>query len=189
MHVRGSRVFFTANFLSERPWDLAGSGLSAFEARPIYEDVIQSIVGTKRGVPDSSIDANPVTGAWVFVSTPVQSAGSGWFVVGGTRLAAPALAGVVNAAGNRLGASHAELSLISSNLSITTDFNSISSGFCGPTGGFSAKLGWDLCTGVGSVKRQDREIICADISPTITENKMMHRVLRSDWSLQCSAES
>jgi kumamolisin len=143
---------FTANFISERAWDLAGSGSSAFEARPFYQDVIQSIVGTKRAVPDLSFDSNPVTGAWVFDSTPVQGAGSGWFIVGGTSLASPALAGIVNAAGNRLGSSQAELSLIYSNLSITTDFNDINSGFCGPTAGFSTKLGWDFCTGVGSVK-------------------------------------
>jgi len=142
----------TANFLSERPWDLAGSGLSAFEARPVYQDVIQATVGTHRGVPDLSFDSNPVTGAWVFDSTPVQGAGSGWFIVGGTSLASPALAGIVNAAGNKLGSSNAELNLIYNNLAITTDFNDISNGFCGPTAGFSGKVGWDLCTGIGSVK-------------------------------------
>jgi len=142
----------TANFLSERAWDLAGSGLSAFEPRPVYQDIIQSIVGSKRGVPDLSFDSNPVTGAWVFDSTPVQGAGSGWFIVGGTSLASPALAGIVNAAGNRLGSSAAELNLIYNNLAITTDFNDINNGFCGPTAGFSTKLGWDLCTGIGSVK-------------------------------------
>jgi kumamolisin len=72
----------TANFLSERARDLAGSGLSAFEARPVYQNVIQTIVGNRRGVPDLSFDSNPVTGAWVFDSTPVQGAGSGWFIVG-----------------------------------------------------------------------------------------------------------
>jgi len=142
----------TANFLSERPWDLAGSGLSAFEARPVYQDVIQATVGTHRGVPDLSFDSNPVTGAWVFDSTPVQGAGSGWFIVGGTSLASPALAGIVNAAGTKLGSSHAELNLLYNNLAITTDFNDISNGFCGPTAGFSGKVGWDLCTGIGSVK-------------------------------------
>jgi kumamolisin len=147
-----SRNPFTANFLSERSWELAGSGVSAFEARPVYQDIIQSIVGTRRGVPDLSFDSNPVTGAWVFDSTPVQGAGSGWFIVGGTSLASPALAGIVNATGNRLGSSHAELNLIYNNLAITTDFNDISTGVCGPTAGFSTKLGWDLCTGIGSVK-------------------------------------
>ena len=29
----------TANFLFERPWDLAGSGLSAFETRPLYQEL------------------------------------------------------------------------------------------------------------------------------------------------------
>jgi hypothetical protein len=58
----------------------------------------------------------------------------------------------VNAAGSKLVSSQAELSLMYSNLAITADFNDIKSGFCGPTAGFSAKLGWDLCTGIGSVK-------------------------------------
>ena len=142
----------TANFLSERAWDLAGSGLSAFEARPVYQNVIQTIVGNRRGVPDLSFDSNPVTGAWVFDSTAVQGAGSGWFIVGGTSLASPALAGIVNAAGSKLTSSNAELNLIYNNLAITTDFNDITSGFCGPTAGFSTTSGWDLCTGIGSVK-------------------------------------
>src|SRR5262249_56999962 len=115
-------------------------GLSAFESRPSYQDGIQSIVGGSRGVPDLSFDSNPVTGAWVFDSTPVQGAGSGWFIVGGTSLASPALAGIVNAAGNRLGSSQAELNLIYNNLAVPTDFNDIANGFCGPTAGFSAKL-------------------------------------------------
>jgi len=143
---------FTANFLFERPWDLAGSGVSAFEARPVYQDVIQSIVGSKRGVPDLSFDSNPVTGAWVLDTTPVQGAGSGWFIVGGTSLASPALAGIVNAAGNKLGSSQAELNFLYNNLAITTDFNDIKTDFCGPTAGFLGKLGWDPCTGIGSVK-------------------------------------
>ena len=142
----------TANFLSERPWDLGGGGFSAFEPRPIYQDIIQTIVGSRRGVPDLSFDSNPVTGAWVFDSTPVQGAGSGWFIVGGTSLASPALAGIVNAAGSKLTSSQAELNLIYNNLAITTDFNDIKTDFCGPTAGFLGKLGWDPCTGIGSVK-------------------------------------
>jgi kumamolisin len=140
------------NFLTERPWDLAGGGLSAFEARPTYQDGIQTIVGNARGVPDISFDSNPITGAWVFDSTPVQGAGSGWFIVGGTSLAAPALAGIVNAAGSKLASSPAELSLMYSNMAVTTDFNDIRTDFCGPTAGFTGKLGWDPCTGIGSVK-------------------------------------
>jgi kumamolisin len=140
------------NFLTERPWDLAGGGLSAFEARPTYQDGIQTIVGNARGVPDISFDSNPITGAWVFDSTPVQGAGSGWFIVGGTSLAAPSLAGIVNAAGSKLASSQSELSLMYSNMSVTTDFNDIKTDFCGPTAGFIGKLGWDPCTGIGSVK-------------------------------------
>jgi hypothetical protein len=50
------------------------------------------------------------------------------------------------------------LNLIYNNLAITTDFNDIKTDFCGPTAGFVGKIGWDPCTGIGSVKGQDREI-------------------------------
>ena len=46
-----SRDPATGNFSAEHPWDLSGSGLSAFESRPSYQDGIQSIVGRSRGVP------------------------------------------------------------------------------------------------------------------------------------------
>ena len=91
-------------------------------------------------------------------TTPVQGAGSGWFIVGGTSLASPALAGIVNAAGSKLGSSQAELNLIYNNLAITTDFNDIKTDFCGPTAGFVVEVR------VGPLHRnrerqgQDREI-------------------------------
>jgi hypothetical protein len=83
--------------------------------------------------------------------TPVRGAGvdgSSWEEPVSLRL----LAGIVNAAGSRLGSSQAELNLIYNNLAITTDFNDIKTDFCGPTAGFLGKLGWDPCTGIGSVK-------------------------------------
>jgi subtilase family serine protease len=55
----------TGVFLSEYPWDSAGGGVSAFEARPSYQSSISSLVGNFRGVPDLSFDSDPITGVWV----------------------------------------------------------------------------------------------------------------------------
>jgi len=152
-----SRNPSTLAFITERPWALTGGGRSSFESIPTYQTSLTSIVGSSRGVPDVSFDADPNTGAWVFDSTPVQGSTSGccgvkgWWIVGGTSLSAPALAGVVNSAGHFATSSDGELTTIYSNLGNPADFRDIAIDYCGPFAGFSGRTGWDFCTGVGSV--------------------------------------
>jgi kumamolisin len=134
----------TAMYISEVPWESAGGGLSSVEARPSYQSGISAIVGTSRGVPDLSFDANPITGVWV-----LDSDGGGWYIVGGTSVASPSLAGIINLAGSFAASSNAELSTIYGNLGVAADLRDIASGYCGPYAGYSAVKGWDFCTGVG----------------------------------------
>ena len=153
-----SRSPSTLAFITERPWALTGGGRSLFESIPTYQTAISSIVGSSRGVPDLSFDADPDTGAWVFDSTPVQGSTSGccgvrgWWIVGGTSLSAPALAGVVNSAGHFATSSDGELTTIYSNLGNPTDFHDVAIDYCGPFAGLSGRTGWDFCTGVGTVQ-------------------------------------
>lgn len=135
-----------ANFLSEAPWDSAGGGLSALETRPSYQSKISSVVGGYRGVPDLAFDSNPMTGVWIYDSNL-----GGWNIVGGTSVASPALAGIINAAGKFYTSSNQELTTIYTNLAVAADFKDITAGWCGPYEGYSAATGWDFCTGVGSV--------------------------------------
>lgn len=135
-----------AAFLSEIPWDSAGGGISAIEARPSYQSKLLSTVGVYRGVPDLSFDANPETGVWIYDSNEY-----GWNVVGGTSVASPALAGIVNAAGKFYTSTNLELTTIYGNVAVAADFKDINSGYCGPYEGYSAASGWDFCSGVGSV--------------------------------------
>src|SRR5262249_47032486 len=72
-----SRNHSTLAFITQRPWSLTGGGRSVFESIPTYQTSIASIVGSSRGVPDLSFDADPNTGAWVFDSTPVQGSSAG----------------------------------------------------------------------------------------------------------------
>lgn len=137
----------TGNFLSEAPWDSAGGGVSPLESRPSYQSAISSIVGKYRGVPDLSFDSNPVTGVWVY-----DTNAGGWNIVGGTSVASPSLAGILNLAGSFYTSTNAELTTIYGKMSVAADFNDITSGYCGPYGGYSAATGWDPCTGVGSNK-------------------------------------
>jgi subtilase family serine protease len=141
----------SGNFLSETGWSGSGGGPSAFELRPSYQDVIQSIVGGARGVPDYSFDADPATGVSVYDSTSCQGL-SGWLVFGGTSVASPSLAGIVNSAGSNT-SSAAELSLLYQ--AVTNNGAMINSStfrdiLSGTAGSFSAQTGWDFVTGIGS---------------------------------------
>lgn len=152
-----SRSPSTLAFITERPWAEAGGGRSLFESIPTFQTALTTIIGNARGVPDVSFDADPDTGAWVFDSTPVggSTAGccgvKGWWIVGGTSLSSPALAGIVNSAGHFATSSDLELTTIYSNLGNTADFRDVAIDYCGPFAGLSGRTGWDFCTGVGSV--------------------------------------
>jgi len=104
-----------------------------------------------RGAPDVAAVADPSTGVWIYKS--------GWFLVGGTSVATPIWAGIVNAAGRFHSSTAAELSQIYSRPPLFAEtsrgFNDIDSGTCGmgAAGVFDTYLatsGWDFCTGVGS---------------------------------------
>src|SRR5579872_457791 len=73
-----------------------GGGPSTYEPRPSYQNYISSIVGAHRGVPDLAAVADPASGVWVYSTTNC----SGWCIVGGTSLAAPLLAGMLNQQGH-----------------------------------------------------------------------------------------
>jgi kumamolisin len=139
-------------FVSETGWSGSGGGPSKYESRPSYQDQIVAIVGSKRGTPDFSFDANPNSGVSVYDSTPCQGM-SGWLVFGGTSVSSPSLAGIVNLAGHFYGNTSLELGTIYADYAsptyYPTDFRDITSG---TAGSYSAKQGWDFVTGVGSNK-------------------------------------
>ncbi len=132
-------------FTSETAWSGGGGGPSQYESIPTYQSVVASIVGNQRGTPDFSFDANPNTGVSVYDSTSCQGL-SGWLVFGGTSVASPSLAGIVNLSGHFAVDSGTELGTIYSNLGNGSDFRDITSG----SNGYSATAGWDFATGVGS---------------------------------------
>jgi kumamolisin len=138
----------TGNFIAETTWQDAGGGPSQFETRPQFQDGIQGIVGNVRGTPDFSFDADPATGVWVFDSNPVF--GTGWFVLGGTSVSAPSLAGITNAAGHFRASSQAENDALLQHLLTGTGLRDIGLGNCGLSAGNFATHGWDFCTGVGT---------------------------------------
>ncbi len=140
-----SRNPANGNFVGELTWTSAGSGFSAYVARPSYQTAISSVVGAKRGVPDIAAVADPSTGVWVKSSYN----SSGWYAVGGTSVASPVLAGILSHKGSKYASAAGALNAIY-NGSIG-NFRDITSGNCGPYDGYLAGMSWDLCTGRGSL--------------------------------------
>lgn len=150
-----ARSLATGNLEQEIAWSDAGGGVSAYEAVPTYQSTyapISTMVGTKRGTPDISSDANPNTGVWVYDTFPMDYGYSWytWLPVGGTSVSAPTITGIINAAGHFAVSSAAELSTIYANRANAADYFDVTYGYCGYYSGSVSTTGWDLCTGVGT---------------------------------------
>jgi subtilase family serine protease len=145
-----NRSTTTGAFLSETGWNDTGCGPSVYEPRPSYQSGVVSVVGTKRGVSDFAFDADPNTGVYVYDTTPLWGE-SGWWILGGTSVASPSLAGVLNLAassGNGFAANTAtEEGRIYGNLGNAKAFRDITSG---TDGKYTCKVGYDFITGVGT---------------------------------------
>lgn len=118
-------------------------GPSLYEPRPSYQNSVKNIVGTKRGTPDISFDADPKTGVCVY-----STAHGGWLKDGGTSVAAPSLAGIINSANRRAPTTNEELTYIYNNAikNYHTYWHDIIYG----NNGFPALKGYDFVTGLGS---------------------------------------
>jgi subtilase family serine protease len=128
---------------SETTWSGSGSGCSAYVSKPAW----QTDAGCpRRTVADVSADADPNSGAAVYDTTRFQGR-SGWFVVGGTSLSAPLIAGVYALAGNsaaiNAGFPYAHAASL---FDVTTGSN----GACGGSYLCTAGAGYDGPTGLGT---------------------------------------
>ena len=139
-----SRNPATGDFIGEGTWQYTGGGSSAYIPRPSYQAGLSSVVGAYRGVPDVAAVADPYTGVWVYSG---YGAG-GWTVVGGTSVAAPAVAGMISHTGVKYTAAHGALTSIYAGT--FGNFRDITSGNCGPYAGLTSGVSWDFCTGRGS---------------------------------------
>lgn len=147
----------SGDFLGETAWSSGGGGPSIYESVPSYQKTtVSNLVGTKRGTPDFSFDANPSSGVFIYDSTPYDGS-AGWWIIGGTSVASPSLAGIVNLAASATVfhiSSTAELDLIysicpkdASTSCSSANFRDITSGSAGK---YNAAIGWDFTTGIGS---------------------------------------
>jgi pseudomonalisin len=138
--VGGTTITGQAGPLSELAWKAGGGGISHLEAPPAYQSGAGgSYVGVGRGVPDVSLDADPLTGYSVVVDGKDV-------IVGGTSASSPAWLGIWARAqqlhGGRLGFADAAL------------YRAPASAFHDVVAGsqvlHTATPGWDYCTGRGT---------------------------------------
>lgn len=157
-------------FNSEACWGRSGGGGSQYEV--LWQDQGQNYgpgedyqaqqfspaSGATRQTPDLAFDSDPASGVLMYS----QYGCGGWCVVGGTSVASPSLAGIVNRANNRLSnagllsgfgtaaATNQENVLLYSQLraeqAYSQNFYDITAG----SNGGAVGPGWDYCTGVGS---------------------------------------
>ena len=127
---------------TESAWSDAGSGCSAYDAKPSWQNVTTNC--SKRAEADVSAVADPATGVAVY-----QTYGeSGWVVYGGTSVASPIIASVYALAGTPASGSY-PVSLAYSHTGSLFDVTSGSNGSCGAPI-CTAGSGWDGPTGLGT---------------------------------------
>jgi kumamolisin len=149
-----TRSPYTLDFEQEITWEDGGGGVSLYEPLPSYQKKLASEL-PGRGIPDVAADSNPRTGVWVYDSYENNYFGllEPWNIIGGTSVAAPLWAGIVNHGGSFAASSAAELALIYNTAASSTykrDYRDINYGTCGYYDGWYAQTGWDPCTGNGS---------------------------------------
>jgi pseudomonalisin/xanthomonalisin len=119
----------------ETVWSGTGGSPSVVEPKPSWQTTVS---GSFRGLPDIAFDADPNSGAQIYVGGALQQ----W---GGTSLSAPLFAGIwarMLAGKSNLGFAAPHLYALPSSV-----YHDVTSG---SNGGFSAAAGWDYTTGFGS---------------------------------------
>lgn len=141
--VGGTSLYTTGSdggtYSSETGWSGSGGGTSAFISKPAYQTGFQS--GTKRGVPDVAMVADPETGVRVYDTTGQ----SGWVKVGGTSLSAPCWAGVYALAGQT---GPAWAYSLAASATYAASYHDVTTG----NNGLPAGTSYDLVTGLGTPK-------------------------------------
>lgn len=139
------------NYDTEVAWYAGGGGISQFEYSPYWQTAagVPSAAATSKGIPDISMDADPESGANVYVS-------GAWEGVGGTSLSSPLALGVwarLISANPRLGFGAVRLYGLYDG---TSPIGSYPNGgfhdiLVGANGLYSAGPGWDYTTGLGTL--------------------------------------
>jgi subtilase family serine protease len=140
--VGGTSLKNSGGSYSETAWSGAGSGCSAYIAKPSWQ---KDTGCSRRTVADVSAVADPNTGVAVYDTYRLHN--GGWLVFGGTSVAAPLIGGVYAVGGTNV-------TYGSNPYSHTSALNDVTSGKNGNCGNYlcTAGTGYDGPTGLGTPK-------------------------------------
>lgn len=126
---------------TEGVWQGAGSGCSAYYAKPVWQT---DGLCARRTVADVSAVADPNTGVAVY--GPTSSTASGWMIFGGTSVAAPVVAGIYGANGGAVSYGRDPYNHKTALFDVTTGSN----GSCSGTYLCTGIAGYDGPSGLGT---------------------------------------
>lgn len=150
--VGGTTLILTGTGKNEVAWNGSGGGISKLFDLPDYQKML-SAPFVKRSYPDVAFNADPSSGQAVYAR---NNGRPGWFVIGGTSMAAPQWAGFLALVGNAretqglgtLGPLNPKIYALDVG-QVSRDFTDITTG---QNGAYSAGIGWDAVTGLGSMR-------------------------------------
>jgi subtilase family serine protease len=146
-----------AGYGSEVGWSGSGGGVSGVFARPSFQTGCGVPPGTMRLVPDVALEADSTPGNYVLKN-------GGWFVVGGTSGAAPQWAGYAAQLDQKVGgAGIGNPGSLLYGLCGTSAYHDITSG---SNGDYTATVGYDMVTGIGTIEAHDLLALAGPPSPT-----------------------
>jgi len=140
---------------SESAWSGSGGGMSQVFARPSFQKGCGVPAGTRRLVPDVALEADTSPGNYV-------AENGSWWIVGGTSDAAPQWAGLAAELAQQRGGPLGNPGALLYGLCGTAALHDVTSG---SNGDYSAGVGYDLVTGLGSF---DARNLLAAAGPTST---------------------
>src|SRR3989442_318147 len=124
----------------ESAWSGSGGGVSQVFARPAFQSGCGVPAGTRRLVPDVALEADTSPGNYV-------AENGFWWIVGGTSDAAPQWAGLAAELAQQCGRALGNPGALLYGVCGTAAFHDVTSG---SNGDYSAGVGYDLVTGLGS---------------------------------------
>jgi hypothetical protein len=125
---------------TETAWSSGGGGVSAYFSKPSYQS---GLSGTRRCTPDIASDADPNTGVVFYVN-------GNYVVYGGTSVSAPTFAGFLACINAQ---TFANPRMYAANSNCFRDIR------IGSNGAYSAKVGYDDCTGLGSINAPNLKVV------------------------------
>ena len=121
------------NTTREVAWNSGGGGVSSYFLKPTYQS---NISGLKRNTPDVALVADPNTGVSYLI-------GGTTMIIGGTSIVAPLVAGYLAAT---------NVNVLFNPIIYSSNSIGCNDIVTGSNGSYTAKVGYDNCTGLGSFK-------------------------------------